>query len=159
MKLRGPIGTGEIDAFPQYVAASVASLVLLCLIASVQARNGRAVERVKLPKEDIARLPRLENRRELVFTVAIPPATDVGGSAIPVVTVEERETSLDRIVAELERIRQRLEREQPASRLDDVTILIRADAEVPAGVIQQLVKHCQDTGFQRFSLKDMEGAT
>lgn len=154
MKLRGPTNTGDPEIFPQYVAATVASLVLLCLIASVQARNGRLTERIKLPKDDIARLPPAASRHELVLSVAFPPtAADQPGGDLPLVTIEDKETSLERIAPQLERVRQRLERSQS---LDNVTVLIRADEAIPAGAIQQLVKNCQDAGFQRFSLKDME---
>lgn len=159
MKLRGPTNAGETELFPQYVAATVATLVLLCLIASVQARNGRAIERVKLPKDDIARLPPVENRRELVLSVAFPStAANPRGGDVPLVNIEENEVPLDRIAPELERTRQRLERSQPEQTLENVTVLIRAEGEIPAGAVQQLVKNCRDAGFQRFSLKDTEDA-
>ena len=44
------------------------------------------------------------------------------------------------------------------TQLEDVTIEIRADADVPTGLIQDLIQICQETGyedqrFQRFALK------
>ena len=33
------------------------------------------------------------------------------------------------------------------------TVLIRADSEVPTGLVQQLIKKCQDNGFTKFSLR------
>ncbi|MDP1798168.1 MAG: biopolymer transporter ExbD [Planctomycetaceae bacterium] len=159
MKLRGPTDSGETDMIPQYVVASVATIVLLCLVASVQARNGRATERVKLPKEAIARLPAADNRRELLLSIAFPStAANPRGGDIPLVIIDEKEVSLDRIAPELERVRQRLERGQTPVALEEITVLIRADADIPAGAVQQLVKNCQDAGFQRFSLKDTEDA-
>lgn len=159
MKLRGPTDTGESSVMPQYVAASIATIVLLCLIASVQARNGRATERRMLPRDSIARLPPVQNRQELLLSVAFPEAVaNASRRGMPLVKIEERDVPLDRIASELERTRQQYERARPAVGLDDVTVLIRADIDIPAGAIQQLVKNCHDAGFQRFSLKDAEDA-
>ena len=37
--------------------------------------------------------------------------------------------------------------------LADVTVEIRADADVPTGMVQQLIKYCQEAEFERFALK------
>jgi biopolymer transport protein ExbD len=34
-----------------------------------------------------------------------------------------------------------------------ITVVIRADAEVPTGDVQQLIKLSQEAGFEKFSLK------
>ena len=38
-----------------------------------------------------------------------------------------------------------------------VTIKIRADAEVPTGIVQQLIELCQDSGFEKFAMSAMSG--
>ena len=37
--------------------------------------------------------------------------------------------------------------------IKDVTVLIHADSEIPTGLVQELVKKCQQAGFSRFSLR------
>lgn len=34
-----------------------------------------------------------------------------------------------------------------------ITVIIRADADTPAGLVQELIKLAQDHGFEKFSLK------
>ena len=34
-----------------------------------------------------------------------------------------------------------------------MTIVIRADAETPTGIVQELIKLAQDNGFEKFALK------
>jgi len=38
-----------------------------------------------------------------------------------------------------------------------VTIKIRADAEVPTGIVQQLIELCQQSGFEKFAMSAMSG--
>jgi biopolymer transport protein ExbD len=35
----------------------------------------------------------------------------------------------------------------------EVTVIIRADAEVPTGQVQELIKKCQEASFEKFSLR------
>ena len=35
--------------------------------------------------------------------------------------------------------------------IEKVTVLIRADSEVTTGLVQQLIKKCQDNGFTKFA--------
>lgn len=60
----------------------------------------------------------------------------------------------------LQNIRPRLMQESQFYRtigtdLDDVTIEIRADSDIPTGMVQELIQMCQEQGieFQRFALK------
>ena len=39
----------------------------------------------------------------------------------------------------------------------DVTIKIRADAEVPTGIVQEMIKLCQGAGFEKFAMSAMSG--
>jgi biopolymer transport protein ExbD len=36
---------------------------------------------------------------------------------------------------------------------NEVTVIIRADSEVPTGQVQELIKLCQELGFEKFSLR------
>jgi biopolymer transport protein ExbD len=40
----------------------------------------------------------------------------------------------------------------------DVTVKVRADSEVQTGIVQELIKLCQDAGFETFAMSAMSGA-
>ena len=40
----------------------------------------------------------------------------------------------------------------------DVTVILRADAEVPTGIVQDLIKMSQEAGFEKFALKAQQEA-
>jgi biopolymer transport protein ExbD len=39
----------------------------------------------------------------------------------------------------------------------DVTVKVRADSEVQTGIVQELIKLCQDAGFETFAMSAMSG--
>lgn len=41
----------------------------------------------------------------------------------------------------------------------DATVIIRADASAPIGLVQEIVKTCQEAKFDRFALRAKEGAS
>jgi biopolymer transport protein ExbD len=41
--------------------------------------------------------------------------------------------------------------------VEDVTVKIRADSEVQTGIVQELIKLCQDAGFAKFAMSAMSG--
>lgn len=41
--------------------------------------------------------------------------------------------------------------------LEDVTVKVRADSEVQTGIVQELIKLCQDAGFETFAMSAMSG--
>ena len=38
-------------------------------------------------------------------------------------------------------------------------MILRADAEIPTGQIQELIKTCQESGFEKFALKAKQEAS
>lgn len=154
MRFRIPQPVEEPLRSPQIVVALLATLMLLCYMASVQSRLARANERVKLPRQMLAKLPPAAAREEILMHLSFPESTTpVRSRDIPIVTIEEKQTPLDRIVAELNRIKREHQQHDPVRDPDHLTIIIRAEEDIPAGAVQQLVKNCQDVGFTRFSLK------
>ena len=60
----------------------------------------------------------------------------------------------------LDQVRPRLRQESQfysaiGTKLEDVTVEIRADAQIQSGMVQELIQMCQEQGieFQRFALK------
>lgn len=63
--------------------------------------------------------------------------------------------------ADLEVLRVFLQRERQVLALNgksaaDATVIVRADAAAPTGMVQELIKVCQDEKFERFALRAKE---
>jgi len=154
MRFRIPQPVDEPLRSPQIVVALLATLMLLCYMASVQSRLARANERIKLPRQMLAKLPPAAGREEVLLHLSFPEnTTPVRNRDIPLVTIGERHTPLDRIGVELSRLRREHQEHDPVRDPDHVTVIILAEEDIPAGAVQQLIKNCQDVGFTRFSLK------
>ncbi|MDA1161626.1 MAG: biopolymer transporter ExbD [Planctomycetota bacterium] len=41
--------------------------------------------------------------------------------------------------------------------IKDVVVKVRADSEVQTGIVQELIKLCQDAGFEKFAMSAMSG--
>lgn len=98
-------------------------------------------ERIKLPASELALPP--EGPADEPLTLQL---TDVG-----TVLFGGQELRIPQLRGALGIERQFLERQDknPA----EATVIIRADAEAPSGQVQELIKLCQETGFERFSLR------
>lgn len=112
-----------------------------------------ADERVKLPADELARPPLAPREQELVLNVGfirnsdgVPTHKDPlifrGGGSDFLVKDFGPQLEMEARVAKAKQI-------DPKS----MTIVIRADAEVPTGDVQQLIKIAQESGFEKFALK------
>ncbi len=113
----------------------------------------QADERVKLPKNELAKPP--EVKRENLLTLNIGYERDktgakkddnayvfFNGEAVPIEGMPARLKTESQFYGAID------------TPLDEVTVQIRADAEVPIGLVQELIQMCQadDVKFQRFAL-------
>ncbi len=101
-------------------------------------------ERIKLPTSALARPP--EGAVDNLITIQITHEGNVlyGGEVIP-----------------LEGIHRYLISERDILRLNgksaaDATVVIRADAGIPVGKVQELIQICQSEQFERFALRAKE---
>jgi biopolymer transport protein ExbD len=113
----------------------------------------QADERVKLPADELARPPLAPREQELVLNMGFirnPDGTPThkqplifrgGGSNFEVQDFGPQ-LEMEARVAEAKKI-------DPKS----ITVVIRADGEVPTGAVQELMKLGQESGFEKFSLK------
>ena len=62
--------------------------------------------------------------------------------------------TIDALAALLKRERRVMELEDKI--VAEATIIIRADANAPTGMVQELIQICQDEGFERFALRVKE---
>jgi biopolymer transport protein ExbD len=118
-----------------------------------------ADERVFLPRDALAKPPAVQRKDAFVLNFGF--ARDAQGKIIDNVPTlffgDERLT--------VEQVRPRLKQESQffrtiGTKLEDVTVEIRADADVQSGLIQELIQMCQekDIEFQRFALKATQAA-
>jgi biopolymer transport protein ExbD len=98
-------------------------------------------ERIRLPLSQLAKPPEVAAEQPLTLQVSKAGTVYIIGDEVPV----------DKIRPYLQREVQLLERQNKDK--GNTTVIIRGDAEVAAGKIQRLIKHCQDVGFERFSLR------
>jgi biopolymer transport protein ExbD len=118
-----------------------------------------ADERVGLPRDTLARPPAVQRKNAFVLNYGFMKNQQGERlSSEPFLFIGDEQLTLDQV-------RPRLRQESQFYRtigtsLEDVTVEIRADASVKAGLVQELIQMCQETGieFQRFALKATQAA-
>ena len=128
--------------------------LLTFFMIAINFENTKADERVKLPRDMLAKPPEVKPEHELVLNFGFKRDTD-GKKLDPVPTIfyNERYVEVGQLTPDLEQEKRVLEAIHGKDVIDKVTVLIRADSEVPTGLVQQLIKKCQDNGFTKFSLR------
>ena len=106
--------------------------------------------RVQLPSSALAKPPEEAPEQPLTIQLALIPETGqfqalVGGDEVDV------GPALEGILGRERRAFGR-EGRQP----EDVIVIIRAHMDVPTGEVQEVIKLCQTTGFERFRLRVKE---
>ncbi|MBD3674951.1 MAG: biopolymer transporter ExbD [Planctomycetaceae bacterium] len=114
----------------------------------------QADERVILAKDALAMPP--EVKREDELTINIGYERDQNGDRIdpdPFIFWPGEPIRLDGLEAKL-RLEAQIYKDE-GTEISDVTVVIRADAEVPTGLIQGVIKTAQKEGieFQKFAIK------
>ncbi len=116
--------------------------------------QNEADERVALPRDQLAKPPAVQRKDAFVLNFGFDRDKDGQKlSELPFLFFGDEKLSL-------EQVRPRLRQESQfysaiGTSLEDVTVEIRADANVQSGLIQELIQMCQESGieFQRFALK------
>ncbi len=115
----------------------------------------QADERVKLPEDQLARPAKTKRDNELVLNFGYLRNEDGSrqGAGDPVIFYSSVEKGIP-----VSSIQTQLKFEKQ-NYLDtgvvpkEVTVIIRADSEVPTGQVQELIKKCQESSFEKFSLR------
>ncbi|MCG6155801.1 ExbD/TolR family protein [Rubinisphaera margarita] len=114
----------------------------------------QADERVKLPSDQLARPPEVAREKVLVVNIGFNRNRE-GEKTDPQAYIFEG----DELIPVLDFGRRLKEEQRVANALygpdgvKEMTIEIRADAETPTGLIQELIKLSQENGFEKFSLR------
>ena len=135
-------------------------LLLTFFMVAINLENTKADERSKLPKDMLAKPPSIRQEHELVLNLRyVRDETGRRRSAVSIVFYNQRSVEIENLAPELEREKQVLEQMHGRDVIDRVTVVIRAESSIPMGLVQQLVKKCQDHGFSRFSMREVPEVT
>ena len=152
MKMRKiEMGFTEPDMTPMI---DIVFQLLTFFMIAINFENTKADERVKLPKDSLAKPPVIKPEHELVLNFGYQRS--VSGARqkpVPEIFYNERYVEVRQIMPDLEQEKRVMERLHGKEIIKDVTVLIRADSEVPTGLVQELIKKCQEAGFTKFSLR------
>ncbi|MCA9117155.1 MAG: biopolymer transporter ExbD [Planctomycetaceae bacterium] len=113
--------------------------------------NAKADERVKLPKDELAKPVEIKREKELLLQIGFirnkegdklsDPLVFYAGEEIPVLEISPALT------------RENASYKSIGVDPKDVTVVIRADREVPTGLVQEMIKFSQEAGFEKFAMK------
>lgn len=152
MKMRKiEMGFTEPDMTPMI---DIVFQLLTFFMIAINFENTKADERVKLPKDSLAKPPVVKPEHELVLNFGYQ--RDANGERekpFPEIFYNERYVDIASISDDLRKEKQVMERIHGKEVIKDVTVMIRADSEVPTGLVQELIRKCQETGFSKFSLR------
>jgi biopolymer transport protein ExbD len=128
--------------------------LLTFFMIAINFENTKADERVKLPKDMLAKPPEVKPEHELVLNFGYERDRDgKKKNAVPTVFYNERYVEVSQLTPDLEQEKRVMEALHGKDVISEVTVLIRADSEVPTGLVQQLIKKCQDNNFTKFALR------
>ena len=115
--------------------------------------NTRADERVTLPEDQLARPMDIPRDSELVLNIGLQ--RDLDGAVVDNTPMLFYGDGKDYTLGEANRVlgRERTYFEDIGTPIDEVTVVIRSDGDIPAGRIQELIKTGQEAGFTLFSVK------
>ncbi|NNJ27282.1 ExbD/TolR family protein [Alienimonas chondri] len=154
MRVKSPEpNVAEVDMTPMI---DIVFQLIAFFMVITNFENTRADERVKLPIDAIARPIEAPRDKDLVLNVGYNRLAD--GTIDPdfpdplvLNTVPDGDVSIDRADSVLAREARGFQDE--GTKLEDVTVVIRSDAEVPSGQIQQLIAKAQAEQFTMFAVK------
>ena len=112
-------------------------------------------ERVKLPRDSLARPPLVARQKELLLNIGFHrdeqgkktnpnPIVFYSGDPIPALDMGPVLDRERRLFIDL------------GTDPTEVTVVIRADAEVPTGVVQKMIELAQEATFEKFALKALQ---
>lgn len=96
---------------------------------------------IRLPASELAQPNEDGFTRPLTVQLKADGAVLFGGKSMPLAALAD----------ELRRESQVMERLRQDPR--EATIIVRGDGDVPTGLVQRLIRSCQDAGFENFSLR------
>lgn len=99
-------------------------------------------QRIKLPASELAKPPEVAYEKPLTVQITRDEKVIFGSDDL----------EFDQLLPALRREAQIL-RAYGDKKMEDVTVIIRADAAVPTGKVQQAIQMCQEAEFETFALR------
>lgn len=149
-----PPALNEVDMTPMI---DIVFQLIAFFMVITNFEQTQADERVKLPKDRLAKPPVAKREDELTLNVGFFRDKD-GNKQDPEAWVFFGDEKY-----RVEEVSTRLGEEKNfylaiGKELAEVTVVIRADAEVPTGKVQELIKLSQENSFEKFALKATQKA-
>lgn len=142
MKFKRPSATGaQGDLTPMIDMTFQLIAFFMVLINFTEADQN---ERVKLPTSEIVKPPDAPMEEPIFIHLTKDGTVILGGVDTTIAGAKQN------LIVEANILKRK--KSSPA----DATIIIRADAEVPAGEVQKLVQICQEADFENFALRAEE---
>lgn len=116
----------------------------------------QADERVKLPKNELAKPPEVRREDELVVNIGYQRTKTGQIVSGPWVFYVGEQLEVEDFGEPLKRESRNYK--ETGKDPTEVTVTIRADADVPTGLVQQIIKLAQEAGFEMFALKARQEA-
>lgn len=157
MPLKIPVtDEGKLNMTPMI---DIVFQLLTFFMIAVNFENAKADERVKLPTDVLAKPPESKLENELIMNVGFIRRPDGSNVSGPVIFYNGDPIPLDKIMPSLQQeatIFKAKATGDPKKALEEVSVIIRADAAVPTGMVQELIEKCQEAEFTKFSLKAIQ---
>lgn len=108
--------------------------------------EGDQDQRIKLPSSELAKPPDAPVEAPLILQLTEEGMVLLGGDRVPIAGMSNY------LATEADIIK----RQSKAP--SDVSVIIRADRGTKTGLVQELIKKCQEKGFEKFSLRAKQEA-
>lgn len=127
--------------------------LLTFFMIAINFENTKADERVKLPIDALAKPPETKLDDELLLNIGYERKPD-GAKANPTPYIfYDGDKTLEQIGPALKQEASFFKAKSGDKALEEVSVVIRADSDVPTGMVQEVIEKCQQEGFTKFSLK------
>ena len=108
--------------------------------------EGDQDQRIKLPSSELAKPPDAPVEAPLILQLTQEGNVLLSGDKMPIAGIDKYLRTEAAII--------KAQGKTPA----DASVIIRADALTKTGLVQELIKKCQDQGFEKFSLRAKQEA-
>ena len=117
----------------------------------------QADERVKLPSSSIAKPPEVARDQELHLNIGfIRNNKGENIDPAPFVFLQGENLRVEQMADRFQAEKRVAKAKFPNEGASKITVIIRADSEVPTGIVQDLMKMAQEAEFEKFSFKAMQ---
>jgi biopolymer transport protein ExbD len=137
---RGPQGIVEGDMTPMI---DCAFLLISFFMFVINFTDGEQDQRVTLPASELAKPPVAPYDYPLTIHLTKNDHFVYGGREL---------TSFDQLQSQLLKETQIINR-LTNKKLEDVTVIIRADEDAKTGMVQRVIQTCQKLAFEKFALR------